>query len=102
MNVFQRYVAYLKDNPEHYWFRNKVWGWGWVPATWEGWATLAVFIAGLGVLIVSFANILQPTDTDTHWFIGKVFALVIALLIVTYWTGEPPSWQWGFPEEKNK
>jgi len=38
------YLEYLKDNPNKYWFRRKLYGWGWTPATWQGWLTLLIFI----------------------------------------------------------
>jgi len=99
MNVFSRYLAYLKNNPEHYWFRRKIWGWGWVPATWEGWTTLAVFIAVLIAMVTSFARTTNPSDAEMWYFAGKVFLWAAVLLIVCYVTGEPPRLQWGFPEE---
>jgi hypothetical protein len=43
MNFLSRYIRHLKDNPEQYWFKRKAYGWGCVPATWQGWLTLGVF-----------------------------------------------------------
>jgi hypothetical protein len=34
--MFKKYIEYLKDNPQGYWFKRKVWGWGWTPVTWQG------------------------------------------------------------------
>jgi hypothetical protein len=28
MNFLSRYIRYLKDNPEQYWFKRKAYGWG--------------------------------------------------------------------------
>ena len=100
MNVFSRYVAYLKNNPENYWFRRKVWGWGWVPATWQGWAALVAFVVALVAILVPFIRIPNPSNTDALWFIVRVAAWVFLLILVSYLTGEPPKWQWGFPEEE--
>src|SRR5262245_12007807 len=44
MNFLSRYIRYLKDNPEQYWFKRRTYGWGWVPATWQGWLTLLIFL----------------------------------------------------------
>ena len=44
MNVLKQYIEYLKNNPEGYWFKRKLYGWGWTPATWQGWLVLAVFV----------------------------------------------------------
>jgi hypothetical protein len=44
MNFLSRYIQYLKRNPEHYWFKRKAYGWGWLPANRQGWLTLAVLV----------------------------------------------------------
>lgn len=100
MGLFNRYVSYLKNNPKGYWFRRKVWGWGWVPATWQGWAAIAVFCLALLFIVLPFSRNSQPIHADVWAFLGKVLLAVIVLLFVTYSTGEPPKWQWGFPEEE--
>ena len=100
MSFFSRYVAYLKDNPEGYWFKRKVFGWGWFPATWQGWLALGIFVALLAWLIVPFASELAPSNSDTTWFLIKVLAWAAVLVLTCYLTGEPPKWQWGFPEKE--
>lgn len=97
-----RYLAYLRDNPERYWFKRKIWGWGWVPATWQGWAVTLGYL----VLIVLLALTQEPSvpgDPDS----GSnplVFGLPIALLtaffiVIAYKTGERPRWQWGLSDD---
>jgi hypothetical protein len=34
MKLFKEYTDYLKDNPQGYWFKRKLYGWGWTPARW--------------------------------------------------------------------
>ena len=97
MNVVGRYIEYLKDNPERYWFKRKLYGWGWTPATREGWATLAFFIAVYAWLLVSFLKRPEPTDTDVFRFFAEISLWVALLIGVCYKTGEPPKWQWGIP-----
>ena len=29
--MIKEYIAYLKDNPQGYWFKARLYGWGWVP-----------------------------------------------------------------------
>jgi hypothetical protein len=31
--MIEEYKKYLKDNPEVYWFKAKLYGWGWFPVT---------------------------------------------------------------------
>ena len=33
--MLRQYIQYLKDNPQGYWFRRKLFGWGWVPVKWQ-------------------------------------------------------------------
>ena len=99
MNFLTRYTRYLKNNPERYWFKRKLYGWGWTPATWQGWVTLAVFI----VLIVFNFNRIDSgshsgSDTLIN-FIPETAVLVAILLAICYLTGEKPRWQWGLPDE---
>lgn len=80
------------------WFKNKRYGWGWTPATWEGWAAIAVY-AILLVPIVRNLIILSKThpqfDAVVLIAFGRVFLLTFALLILAYWKGEKPGWHWG-------
>jgi len=98
MNFFSQYIAYLKHNPEGYWFKRKLYGWGWVPATWQGWLTLAVFVFVLARLIVPFSHS-APKSSDTIWFLVEILLWVAALILVCYLKGEPPQWQWGTHKE---
>lgn len=80
------------------WFKNKQFGWGWTPVSWEGWATLCVFV-GLLVLIVSRTDF-EARGAMPIYFI-KVLLLVSLLLVISYWKGEPPRWQWGTKKDKS-
>jgi hypothetical protein len=31
--MFKRQLDYLRNNPQRYWFKRKLYGWGWTPAT---------------------------------------------------------------------
>lgn len=77
------------------WFRNKTYGWGWYPATWQGWTVLAVFIALLVVNTLTLTAVPEPTPTMLTWFFTREAVLVLLLLVVCYKTGEKPHWQWG-------
>jgi hypothetical protein len=102
MSFWSEYVAYIKDNPQGYWFKSKVYGWGWVPATREGWLTLAIFVAVLAFLIVPFSKNPQPSDQDVFLFLGEVLLWVIVLLFICYKTGEPLRWRWGIPDKEDR
>ena len=100
--MFKRYLDYIKDNPQNYWFKRKLYGWGWTPATWEGWLVLAVFIGALIWISFDIDRIAQPTGIKLTIFFIKVIALVIILLAICYKKGEKPRWQWGVPKDDKK
>jgi hypothetical protein len=100
MNFYQRYKAYLRDNPEGYWFKRKVYGWGWVPATWQGWLVLVIFIGLYAWILTSFVSNPTPTNEDTIHFAIHIALWVLALTGICWSTGEAPKWQWGIPEKK--
>jgi len=94
MNYFTAQRKYLQDNPQGLWFKRKLYGWGWTPAKWQGWAVIGVYIAL--VLIVSFS--IGETFTTKEMVIERVLPVVLltAILIrLCYVKGEKPMWQWG-------
>lgn len=102
MTFFSRYWAYIRNNPKGYWFRRKAFGWGWVPATWEG---VIVTIFSATALGFTFANISMKSElgalTHDDWvdFLTNLGITVIGLSLILFWRGEPPKWQWGIPKE---
>ena len=64
--MIKEYIKYLKDNPRGYWFKARLYGWGWTPATWQGWLVLAIWL----VLVLFFAFKLE--------FIQKISNMVLA------------------------
>jgi hypothetical protein len=74
-----------------YWFSAKRYGWGWgLPATWQGWAVLIVYI----VLVLGGIPVLQVSKGSLACLAYTV-ALTIALVAICWARGEPPRWRWG-------
>lgn len=94
--MLANYIDYLKDNPEHYWFKRKLYGWGWVPVTWQGWLTILIFIGLL--LLISTWNFESRSEIPTS-FLLEVAVLVSVFIAICYKTGGKPRWQWGLPKE---
>ena len=95
MNIVKQYIDYLKDNPEGYWFKRKLYGWGWTPATWQGWLVVALFVAYLvwnAMVLDSGSN---PTPAEFTWFFTKIILSVVLVILICYKKGEKPRWQWG-------
>ena len=97
----KKYINYLKDNPEGYWFKRKVFGWGWMPVRWQGWLTVLVYIA---LLIFIFNNTDQYQNASTYvLFINVIVPFITTTMLLTvigYLKGEPPRWQWGLPDKE--
>jgi len=93
-SFFKRYVDYLKDNPKNYWFRAKLYGWGWTPATWQGWAVTLLFLAYVISLAVGLSGH-DPTPLELKFFFGKLIVAIIIIVIIGSLTGERPRWRWG-------
>lgn len=77
------------------WFVRKTYGWGWTPASWEGWLVLGMYCILLAFLFRR-ANVLSHSGSDTLIAFALPFSILTSLLLgITYWRGEPPRWQWG-------
>jgi hypothetical protein len=102
MGFAKKYVEYLKDNPHEYWFKRKVFGWGWMPVRWQGWLVILSFF----LVVIYFGSEMGAYRTspggDIAWFIVKIALAAAALIFIAYMTGEKPKWQWGFPDEKEE
>lgn len=100
--MIKEYINYLKDNPEGYWFKAKLYGWGWTPARWQGWLVIIIYVA----LILTIAlngeeSIPGNPDSGTNFlvFALPIIILTALLIFICYKKGEKPRWQWG-PNKK--
>lgn len=98
--MFKQYIDYLKNNPEGFWFRRKLYGWGWTPAKWQGWAVIGGFVFFV-IFQAILLNYTPQSNTDITLYLLTVFFSVIALLLICKITGEKPKWQWGIPKKDN-
>ena len=82
------------------WFKAKKYGWGWYPATWQGWLVTLLYV----VYVAYRANTLTVMfDTSTSFAFRYIFELIlptIILLVVCLLTGEKPKWRWGDKDKK--
>ncbi len=68
------------------WFKNKTYGYGRVPATWQGWLIILLYII---IVIRNFLRIdaIQHSGSDTLInFVPQTFLLTIILFVVCYKT----------------
>ncbi|MDA1038260.1 MAG: hypothetical protein O2877_01055 [bacterium] len=101
-NSLKEYIEYIKDNPEGYWFKAKLYGWGWMPATWEGWLTFLIFIG----LMAGNAYRLEASSLSEAEVIKELIPqtlfLILLLTAICWRTGERPRWQFGIPKKDGK
>lgn len=99
MKALKAYRAYIKDNPEGYWFKRKLYGWGWTPATREGWLVTLGFLAFI-ILVAWRAEQAQLTGSEVTYQVVVPFIVAVVTLIGICWRkGESPRWQWRIPKK---
>jgi hypothetical protein len=103
MNIFKKYRTYLKDNPQGFWFKRKLFGWGWTPVKWQGWAVVLVYVMLILALALSREKSVPGNpDSGSNFvtFALPIIVLTILFIVIAYKKGEKPRFQWGFPPEK--
>lgn len=94
MNPVKKYISYLKNNPRGYWFKRKLYGWGWVPVRWQGWL---VVTAGIALFAVGM-YVGETDDAPGATLLGLLLMLAL-ITVFGYWKREKPRWQWGLPND---
>ncbi len=75
-----------------YWFKAKTYGWGWYPATWQGWLIISVYLILFSILMYIFETNIEKY---LHFYLISVFILTGLLIYISYKKGEPAKWRWG-------
>lgn len=91
----RKYFEYIKDNPQHVWFKRKLYGFGWTPATWEGWMVTGIYALAV-MIIFKRSDALSDSTNDILINLVVPFAIITSWLLATcFWKGERLGWQWG-------
>lgn len=72
------------------WFKAKRYGYGWYPATWQGWMVLCIWIV---FFIGAFVR--WDIERQTMQFLCDALSSTAVLLVVCWLTGEQARWRWG-------
>jgi hypothetical protein len=84
-----------EQKPQKLWFKAKTYGWGWTPATWQGWLVLALYLVCVAYYAKDIGTQGWPVlDRFASFSIG-LFGLTALLIWVCYKKGEKPRWSWG-------
>lgn len=81
------------------WFKAKAYGWGWEPASKEGWLVLVVYIVLMVGMFFYFDQIASSEiDTLINFAIAYI-PLTFLLFFICVKKGEKPRWRWGRKKE---
>lgn len=97
----KEYLKYIRNNPKGYWFKRKIYGWGWTPATWQGWLISLTYITA----VIFFALTIDEDSSRREVFFTFVFPFVlltITYIQIAYKKGEKPKWMWGLPKDTDE
>jgi hypothetical protein len=103
MIMFKNYLDYIRNNPNQYWFKRKVYGWGWVPATWQGWFVTLLYILLISIFVFTREEAVSgnPDSGSNFLVLGlPIIVLTTIFIFIAYKKGEKPKWQWGLPKDK--
>ena len=89
------YLREMSSKPNQLWFRAKIFGWGWYPCAWQGWAIIAMYVFALvnGVLWIK-GHAITERDVFVR-ILPSFYIMTVFLIIICYATGEKPIWRWG-------
>lgn len=88
-------LSYMEGNIEKkIWFKAKQYGWGWYPASWEGWAVLGLYVAWVLKRAFTFSPEYVGFEGILDFLVDIVIPTIF-LLIICYARGETPRWRWG-------
>ena len=100
--MIKEHIQYLKDNPQGYWFKAKLYGWGWTPVRWQGALVLIGYVA-LVVTIVVMREKSIPGNPDSGSNVLTcalpIIILTLLFIFICYKKGERPRWRWGLPKK---
>jgi hypothetical protein len=88
------YIPYAKDNPKHFWFKRKLYGWGWAPVTWQGWLITFLYVGLVAVCSLTIDKSSSNSEKAFRFGLPTLF-LTVAFIRTAYLKGEKPKWQWG-------
>jgi hypothetical protein len=80
------------------WFKHKTYGYGWIPATREGWAVTCLYFFLLIPAIMYIAHdSKESTQIDSQTAIAFLYIVLITIvfMIICYIKGEKLGWHWG-------
>lgn len=82
------------ETPKKPWFTAKTFGWGWTPATWQGWM-MTLLMVELIIVVVFVSTLTGDTARQQLYVAFPFLALIISTMaMINYRTGEKAKWGW--------
>lgn len=78
-----------------HWFRAKTYGYGWTPATWQGWLVLALYLALIFATFFVIDSYSLSEKESVIVFLPLMLVYTFALIFICVRTGEKARWRWG-------
>jgi hypothetical protein len=89
----------MEAKEEGRWFKPRVYGFGWTPISWQGWASVSIYlIINIVAAYLLFSH--QPSSNTLDWVkwlaLGLfIFSSTLILVGISIARGGMPHWQWG-------
>lgn len=84
-----------REKPKPLWFKAHTYGYGWTPATWQGWLLLAIMLflsVFVGFLVSDHAGTINQIIIDAFPF---WFLIITTFFAIVHRTGDKAHWHWG-------
>ncbi len=86
----------MKDKSSKLWFKRRRYGWGWTPVSWQGWLSVAIFVA---IVISSLFTLPMKPNEPTPGQILLLFMYIagagLILIGISFMKGPMPKFRWG-------
>lgn len=75
-----------------YWFKAHKSGYGWYPASWQGWVVLVVYVVTVAYSFFKVDALSHSVSDTLLNFLPQFLLLTVFLIVVTYLKGESIVW----------
>ena len=84
-----------------YWFKRRRFGYGWTPATWQGWVALVALVL---LVLAPLPFLPQGEDEggpNPYAYVFYVVVVVMVFCLLAIKKGPTPHWRWGAKDDDN-
>lgn len=76
------------------WFKAKRYGWGWYPASWEGWIVTLAYVTLVTRDFIEVERFSHSASGTVAQLLPRFVIATGILIAVCYVRGEKPRWRW--------